>query len=103
MLEQFGQAVLQRLGLGRLAAGDRELGQADLQLVGEDVEHVDRITLGVVALLAGLAVGGDGEGRGGLRQGGQPAGEAVAELRQGELRGGAAEGRGMGRLLAREA
>ena len=69
MLEQLLEAVLQRLGLGGLAAGDGELGQAEVQLVGEDVEHVDRVAVGVVPLLAGLAVDGDGDGRGGLRPG----------------------------------
>ena len=51
--------------------------------MGEDVEHVDRIALGIVPLLAGLAVDGDRDGRGGLRPAGQPAGEDVAELLQG--------------------
>ena len=71
--------------------------------MGEDVEHVDRVAVGVVPLLAGLAVDGDGDGRGGLRQGRDPAGEGVAELLQGELGQGAADRGGVRRLLAGEA
>jgi hypothetical protein len=62
MLEQFPERLPQGLGLGGLAAGDGELGQAEVQLVGEDVEHVDRLAMGVVPLLAGLPVDGDGDG-----------------------------------------
>lgn len=67
VLQQLREAGLQRLRCGRLAAGPRELGQAETHLVREDGEHVDRITVGVVPLLAGLAVGGSHDSPGGVR------------------------------------
>jgi hypothetical protein len=71
--------------------------------VREDVEPVDRAAPRVVPLLAGLAVDGGGDRGGGLRQRDQPPREGAAELLEGEARQGAAEGRGVGRLLAGEA
>jgi hypothetical protein len=103
MVEQLRQAVPQRLGFGGLAVGDGELGQAQVQVVSEDVEHGDRIALGIVPLLARLAVDGDRDGRGGLGLAREPAGEDVAELLQGASRQGAADRRGVRRPLAREA
>jgi hypothetical protein len=103
VLDQLGQAALEGLGLGGLAPRDGELGQAEVHLVGEDVEHVDRVAVGVVPLLAGLAVDGDRGGVGDAGQGDEPAGEGVAELLQGELRQGAADGRGVRGPLAVEA
>lgn len=60
-----------------LPPSDGELDQADVQLVSEDVEHVDRVAVGVVPLFAGLAVDE-------LRQGPEPRGEGGAELRERE-------------------
>jgi hypothetical protein len=57
----------------------------------------------VVPLLAGLAVDGDRDGGGGLRHGGHPLREGIAELLEREPGQGAADGRGVWRLLAREA
>lgn len=102
VLDQLGQAGLERLRFGGLAAGDGELGQAEAHLVGEDVEHVDRLTVVVVALLAGLAIDGD---RGGVADPGEtqePSGEGVAELLEGESGEGAADGGGMRWLRAGE-
>ena len=69
----------------------------------EDVEHVHGVAVGVAALLAGLAVDGSDDGRGGVRQGGQPAREGVAERLQGEFRHVAADRGGVRRLVSGEA
>jgi hypothetical protein len=98
VLEQFLQRLLQRLGLGRLAAGDGELSQAEVQLVGEDVEHVDRLTVGVVPLLAGLAIDGRRDGRQRIGDRDDPTREGVSKLLQRALRYGAADRGGVGRL-----
>ena len=95
--------MLQRLGLGRLAGGDGELSQAEAQLVGEDVEHVDRIAVGVMSLFASLAIDGRRNGCQWPGDRDDPTREHVAELLQGELGDGAADGRGVGGLLASEA
>ena len=80
--EQFAEVGLEDLRLGLLTVADGPLGQADTGLVGEDVEDVDRVAVGVVALLAGLAVDGRRpQAAGG--QAGQPAAQGVLELGQG--------------------
>ena len=103
VLEQFLEGVLQRLGLGRLAVGDGELSQAKVQLVGEDVEHVDRLAAGVAPLLAGLAVDGRRDGRQWSGDRDDPTREGVAKLLQRALRRGAADRGGVRRHVAGEA
>jgi hypothetical protein len=103
MVKQLLQAVLQRLGFGGLAVGDGELGQTEIQVVRKDVEPMDRIALGVVPLLAGLAIDGGRDGRRGLKLARQPTREDVAELLQRALRQGTADRGGMRRLLSCEA
>lgn len=63
MIQQFLESVLQRLGFSRLAGSDGELSQTEAQLVGENVEHMDRIAVGVMPLFAGLTIDGRGDGR----------------------------------------
>lgn len=103
VIDELRQGRLERLRLGGLAAGDGELAQTESQFVGEDVEHVDRVAVGVVPLPAGLAVGCGGHGRGGLWEADEPPREGVAELLEREARQGPTDRRGVGRPLAREA
>ncbi len=103
MLQQLRQAGFQRLRFRRFAVGHGELSQTQTEWVRDNVEHVDGIALGIVPLLAGLAVGGRRDGQRGLRQSDQPASEDIAELLQRESRHGAADGRGMRRLFAGKA
>ena len=70
--------------------------------MGENVEHVDRLAIGVVSLFAGLAIDGRGDGRQRPGDRDDPTREDVAELLQGELGHGAADGRRVWRLLPSE-
>ena len=92
MLEQFLERVLQRLRLGRLAGSDGELSQTEAQLVGKNVEHVDRLAVGVVPLFTGLSIDGRSDGRQQPGDRDDPTREYVAELLQGELGQGAGSG-----------
>ena len=56
VFQQLRQGGLEGLGFGGFAVGDGKLGQAEAQIVGEDVDQVDGFAVGVMALLAGLAV-----------------------------------------------
>lgn len=103
MLEQFLEGVPQRLRLGRLAGGDRELSQTEAQLVGENVEHMDRIAVGVMPLFTGLSIDGHRDGRQRPSDRDNPTREHVAKLLQGALGHGAADRRGVWGLLSCEA
>jgi hypothetical protein len=70
---------LEHLRLGRLAVADGPVRQAELGAVGEDVEHMDRVAVGVAGLLAGLAVDGGGQVVA-PEEAGQPVGQRGAEL-----------------------
>ena len=102
VFDQLSEPPTESLGLGALAVGDRELSQAEADLVGGDVEHVDRVALGAVTLFAGLTVDGGGRGRGGLRSGEKPGGEGGAERLERELGQDAADRRGVRRPFVGE-
>jgi hypothetical protein len=56
LLEEFRQVGLEGFRFGGLPVGDGVLGQTELDLVGEDVEQVDRVAGGIVARFARLAI-----------------------------------------------
>jgi len=60
-IEQFIEVGLEHLRFGVLAVADGPLGQAHLEVVGEDVEYVKGVAVGVMSLLAGLAIDGRGQ------------------------------------------
>jgi hypothetical protein len=103
LLEQFVEVGLEGLRFGGLAVGDRGLGQAELDLLGEDVEQVDRVACGIMALLVGLAIDGDDLTVPLSDHAAEPQGEGLLELGQREAGQDATEGRGMRRVLAGEA
>lgn len=103
VFQQLGQRGLEGLRFGGFAVGDGKLGQAEAQIVGEDVEHVDRIAVGVMALLAGLTVDGRDHVGDDLAHVDQPKGNGFAELLEREPGDHAAEGCGMRRFLPRKA
>jgi hypothetical protein len=101
--EQLAQMGLEDFRLGFLAVADGPLRQAEAGVVGEDVEDMDGVAVGVVALLAGLAIHGRRPHRFAGEQAGQPAAQGVLELGQGVAGRDARQGGGVRGVAAGEA
>ena len=79
-VRKFHDTIHQRLGLGWLAVVDGELCQAEVEIMGKDMEPMNRFTIDIVNQIAGRAVDGGDRFPGGIRQRPQPEGEGIAIL-----------------------
>ena len=103
MFQQLRQASPECLGFGGLAVGYGKLGQAEAQVVCKDVEHVNGIAVGVMALFTGLAIDCDDAIIRDARQVAKPERKSFAELFQREFGDHATDRGGVWRFLPREA